>query len=101
VALTTEKYKIKFYHKTLSCEQLTEWGISLPFGEQRRCTIARIYSQDNPDLIAGEYIAICNPTDNFNRSVGRKNSLCGVLSVLENKDERKEIWEAYRKQFKG
>jgi len=100
MALLTSKYKVMFYHKTLATEDLYDiHGIQgLPWEESRRCTIAKLFDIKTNEQ-CNEYIAICNPLDNFSKSLGRKSSLQGLLCTITNKKERKEIWNEYYKQF--
>jgi len=97
--LRTKKYTVKFYHRTIKTTDLSgQFGVTLPPDEERRCTVARLYSNTG---MLDEYVAVCNPEDNFNRATGRKNALNGVLSYLSDKNERREIWQAYQQQFPG
>ena len=46
--------------------------------------------------------AICSESDNFSRDAGRKISLARALKGAHiPKEERKEIWEAYRMMKPG
>lgn len=46
--------------------------------------------------------AICSESDNFSRDAGRKLSLARALKGAHiPKEERKEIWEAYRMMKPG
>jgi hypothetical protein len=100
MALVTSKYKVMFYHKTIDTEHLYDYhGVQgLPWEESRRCTIAKLFEVETNQQ-CGEYVSVCNPLDNFNKSLGRKSSLAGLLCYLPNKEERKEIWNEYYKQF--
>lgn len=43
-------------------------------------------------------IAVCNPTDNFEKSTGRKISLARCLKLLSlTKEDRFQIWKSYFK----
>lgn len=100
MAIKTSKYKIMFYHKILTTEEITEsHGVPLSFGEQRQCTMATLSKIDDSSIL-NEYIAITNPIDNFCKATGRKIALEGVLDCnLLTKEERKEVWEEYFRKF--
>ena len=101
MAIKTSKYKIYFSHVELSTDKINErFGTSLQtyIPETRRCTVAMLYS--NEDELLNEYGAVCNPADNFCKATGRKMALQGVLDIIvSSKQERKEIWKEYFRQF--
>ena len=45
-------------------------------------------------LLSGD--SICSPKDNFSKAMGRKISLKRAVLKLENREERRGIWKAYR-----
>ena len=70
------------------------WRYAKAFG-QHMGTTECIISTENTEM--GKEIAVCHEKDNFCRATGRKLSLTRAMeSVRLTKEERKEIWEAYR-----
>lgn len=100
LVLKTDKYEVWFYHEIIDDVILfRSFGILIPRGEARRCTRVEIRQCNLPNpTIDG--ISVCNSVDNFNKAVGRKLALEDALKKIDSKEDRKEIWEEYRKSFK-
>lgn len=57
------------------------------------CEIVSVEGENIVEILAsGE--SRCHPFDNFNKEVGRKNSLGRAVKTLD-RDFRKQIWTAY------
>ena len=75
------------------------WRHAVPDETGPGLTVCWVLINDEPH--AGS-VARCHPHDNFCKDTGRKVSLGKVMSAMAlTKDERREIWEAYRTMTKN
>lgn len=59
------------------------------------CTIDELDAQ-NQGVTIGSGVALCHPTDQFNKATGRKLSFTYALEAAGlTRDERGELWAAY------
>jgi hypothetical protein len=87
---------IKFYHKKLEAKEILDMHGARVDGP-RRCTMARIsFDGEKADDTYG--LSVCNPVDNFNRSIGREKSLADCLRRFD-KRLRSKVWQEYEVQF--
>ncbi len=79
--MKTSKYTIKWYHH----HPKENDGV-----EYTECII-----EDAEKKVSA--VAFCHPADTFSRDTGRRLSLArGLKSLSLGKEEKREIWEAYR-----
>jgi len=91
----TDNIEIRFDHRMqepYEIEGLT--GVCVE--ESRRCSIATVNVNGR---YVGEGIAICHPSDNFCRTIGRKRALADAMYAL-TKDARTAAWSAYKERCK-
>jgi len=102
-------YKLYFSHPIRTVAELERRGVKFDYrlsrGVSRRCTECTTYINDTP--ITG--FTVCNQSDNFCKSEGRKRALTRLLQRLarefpkhsygrvpfSSKEFRKAAWKAY------
>jgi hypothetical protein len=90
VTYDLDKIKVRFDHKFCGPHEIMGCtGVHV--NESRRCSLATVYIND---VFAGKGMAVCHPTDNFCRSIGRKKALANAL-IPFNKSFRRAIWIEY------
>lgn len=85
-----DNIEVRFDHKILDPSDI-EGLTGICVEESRRCSMVAV---DLNGKKVGRGISICNPVDNFCKSIGRKIALADGLCCL-NKNLRTAIWKAY------
>lgn len=94
VQLDSCDLEVFFHHGTRSSDQIKELEDVHVDGD-RRCSVAVVKLGG---VIAHEGLSICNPKDNFCKSIGRKKALAFAVDSFSPED-RTAIWRAYEVQF--
>lgn len=89
----SDKIEVRFDHMLCKPHEIESFtGVFVD--ESRRCSLATVNINGKE---VGRGMAICNPVDNFCRSIGRKNSLSDALCRL-TREARKAVWKEYEIQ---
>jgi len=96
-------HAIMFSHINISADyDLADWNPNWVSAKEHRATICEIVELDGEKIInkLAKGIARCNPLDNYNKEIGRKNSLTKALNNSNyGKVDRKRIWRAYHERW--
>lgn len=65
--------------------------------QERRCTEVRVIFPNENSEFSG--LSVCNPADNFNKSIGRKLALTDAM-INFDRSIRRVIWKEYHKHCK-
>lgn len=90
VKVGSDEVEVRFDHKLctpIEIEEMTDVYVD----EDRRCTLATVSLNGR---LVGKGMAICNPIDNFCKSIGRKKAISYAVYSLSKK-LRTAVWEAY------
>ena len=90
---TNALIEVRFYYEYFEPFKL-EGLTGESFDEGRRGSIATVTIDG---ILAGQGTAICHPSDNFCRAIGRKKALTEAISALSKKT-RSAIWAEYNTQ---
>lgn len=90
----TENKAINFRHQTIQHPFLKK-NVGYEFLDCRSttCEIVTVNGNEIVDVVTSG-VAICHPSDNFNKEIGRKTSLQRAVEKL-HREERVQIWNAY------
>lgn len=84
---------INFRHLTANAQHTAGNREGILPSRVTECEIVSVQGENIVEILAfGE--SRCHPFDNFNKEVGRKNSLSRAVKTL-GRDFRKQIWTAY------
>ena len=92
-SVTKALIEVRFYYEYFDPFKI-EGLIGESFDEGRRGSIATVTIDG---ILAGQGTAICHPSDNFCRAIGRKKALTEAVSLLPKK-VRSAIWAEYSMQ---
>lgn len=91
VQLGGDNIEVKFDYRLCTPIEI-EGKTGVCVDEDRRCSLAKVYLNDELFNIG---MAICNPNDNFCKTIGRKKALADGIYALSKK-LRTAVWEEYK-----
>ncbi len=94
VVFEKKQIHIRFRHNICGSYEI-ECLTGMSVHEDRRCSFATV---DIDGEHIGQGVVVCHPSDNFNKSFGRKRALTYAINPL-HKVIREAIWKEYGNQI--
>lgn len=91
MTIGSEEVEIRFDHKLCGPDEI-ESLTGICVDEARRCSFA---TANLNGAVVNVGMAICHPTDNFCRAIGRKKALADALRYF-GKELRTAVWKEYK-----